>query len=472
MTTRAGRGLRWGVALAGLPPALALFALAHFRPPDGREHGDLAQFFGRFHPTIVHFPVALLALVLVLEAAGATRRWARLRESAGFVLGLATLGAFAAAFLGWLLAWSGGYRGPVVTLHLRSGAWLCLAAVLCCALRRRPPGPPGLPYGLALTATVALMVWTGHLGGRLSHGDTFLTEYMPVRARAWFGLSSSTPRRGVTAGGAVPVPASGGADSFYRLSIAPILDAHCVVCHDANKQKGKLRLDSYAWIMHGGEDGPVIKPGDPAGSDLYRRITLPPDDDDFMPSDGKPPLPPDAVRLIEHWIATGASATLSDHFVPVGVAAPAAPPPAAPDYRPFLPQLAALEVALGLRLVPRSQVPTDGIILRTVSAPGRCDDAALARLAPVAALIVDAELARTKVTDAGVKILAGFPNLRSLDLSYTAVTSAQLGRLAALPHLYKLNLTATAIDAAGLAQLRRARGLRQIYYFQTKAFSH
>jgi len=467
VTSPAGRRFRVRVALLGLPPLLALFALARFRPPDGHEHATLAQFFGRFHPTIVHFPIALLALVLVLEIAGATRRWARVRDSAGSILALATLGAFAAAFLGWLLAWSGGSRGPLVTLHLWSGVWLCFACVVCCSLRRHAPAAPGFLYGVALTATVGLMVWTSHLGGQLSHGESYLTQYLPARARAWIGLPAFAPHGGASAGGA----RAGGTLSFYSASIAPIFDDHCVVCHDANKQKGKLRLDSYDWIMRGGEDGLVIKPGDPKGSDLFRRITLPPDDDDFMPSDGKPALKPYDVMLIEHWIATGASATLADNFAPVVAEAPAVPP-AAPDDRPFLTKLGALEASLGVRLVPRSQMPTDGIILRTVSAPGRCDDAALVQLEPVGALIVEAELARTKVTDAGLKTLAGFHNLRSIDLSYTAITSANLGELTALPHLYKLNLTGTAIDASGLAKLRSAPGLKHIYYFQTKASAH
>ncbi len=136
-----------------------------------------------------------------------------------------------------------------------------------------------------------------------------------------------------------------GQPSFYIASIAPIFENRCVVCHDANKQKGKLRLDSYDWIMRGGEDGLVIKPGDPKGSELYRRITLPLDDDDFMPSDGKPPLDRRDVMLIEHWIATGATAMIPDNFVPV-VAAPLVVPPAAPDYRPLLPKMAALETSL------------------------------------------------------------------------------------------------------------------------------
>ena len=41
----------------------------------------------------------------------------------------------------------------------------------------------------------------------------------------------------------------------------------------------------------------------------------------------------------------------------------------------------------------------------------------LAQLAPVANLIVDAELARTKVTDKGMPAIANLSNLRFLDLS-------------------------------------------------------
>ena len=41
-------------------------------------------------------------------------------------------------------------------------------------------------------------------------------------------------------------------------------------------------------------------------SDLYRRITLPTDDEEFMPTDGKPALKPDEIKLIAEWIMAGA----------------------------------------------------------------------------------------------------------------------------------------------------------------------
>ena len=41
----------------------------------------------------------------------------------------------------------------------------------------------------------------------------------------------------------------------YRDAIAPIFQEKCTGCHGEQKQKGGLRLDTYAAVMKGGEDG-------------------------------------------------------------------------------------------------------------------------------------------------------------------------------------------------------------------------
>jgi mono/diheme cytochrome c family protein len=258
--------------------------------------------------------------------------------------------------------------------------------------------------------------------------------------------------------------------TFYAARVAPIFEQHCVTCHGAEKHKAKLRLDSFAQLMKGGDSGLVIKPGAPKASELFRRITLPEDDDEVMPSDGKPHLSTDEIKVIELWIARGASeeknvAEFSD-APPLRVKQPIAP--LAPDWLPRAAEIVALEKETGVKLVPRSQIGTDGLILRTASRPTRCDDAALAKLTPVADLIVDAELARTKVTDAGVKTLGTFRNLRALDLTSTKITSSGLAALTGLSHLETLNLTGTAVDDSGVAQLKALPTLQHLWLFGTK----
>lgn len=260
--------------------------------------------------------------------------------------------------------------------------------------------------------------------------------------------------------------------SFYLARVAPILDRHCTVCHGPEKQKAKLRLDTYEWLMKGAESGAMVVPGDPKGSELFRRITLPATDEEVMPSDGKPLLSANERKVIELWIKGGASTTK----VPADF--PDAPPVAraktesvalAPDWQPRAAEIAQLEKALGVRLVPRSKVATDGLILRTASAPGRCDDAVLAKLAPLAPLIVEAELARTKITDAGLATLGRFANLRALDLTRTAVTSAGLAQLDGLKKLEALNLTDTAVDDAGVAKVKALPELKRLWLWGSKA---
>jgi hypothetical protein len=246
-------------------------------------------------------------------------------------------------------------------------------------------------------------------------------------------------------------------------SVAPVLEHNCSKCHGAAKQKAGLRLDSHAAVLRGSDDGEVVKPGDPGGSELFRRVTLPPGDEDFMPSGDAPALSPAEVSVLQSWIAAGAPSTAAFEAAQLGPAAVS--PPAAPDYRPRLAAATELARTLGVRLVPRSSIPTDGLVLRTASAPARCDDAVLEKLAPVADIIVEAELARTRVTDKGMDAVGRWTNLVTIDLTHTAVTSDGVARLASLTRLETLNLTATKVDSRGVALARKLPALREVWAF-------
>ncbi len=186
-----------------------------------------------------------------------------------------------------------------------------------------------------------------------------------------------------------------------------------------------------------------------------------------MPAEGKPPLDEAEIKLIKLWIGAGASATQAPDAIAGAPAMERAPEVFAPDYTPQQRQIGEIEAALGVRLVPRSQVKTDGLTLRCASAPQRCDDAAIAKLAPIGALIVDAELARTAVTDAGLGPLAGFRNLRYVDLSHTAVTGEGVKKLAALEKLERLNLTGDSVSGTELESLQHNKALKRVYDFES-----
>jgi uncharacterized membrane protein len=276
--------------------------LVLFAPPDGNERAQWLQFLGHFHPIAVHLPIAILILVPLVELAGRSRYFPQLLPSVDFLLGVATCGAIAAVGLGWCLARSGRYSGPLVTQHMWGGVSVAAAAWLCWLLRARSSDSRLNPvYTVALMATVGLVTFTGYRGGQLSQGENRLTEHMPPQLRTLLGLQAFASIS--------PTSSNGGPSTFYGARIQPIFSQYCVGCHGQAKHKSNLRLDSYDAVMHGSKHGLVIKVGNPQGSELFHRVTLPPTDDDFMPAEHKPPLSPNDVKRIELWISSGASGT-------------------------------------------------------------------------------------------------------------------------------------------------------------------
>ncbi|MBC7567301.1 MAG: DUF1549 domain-containing protein [Pedobacter sp.] len=94
-------------------------------------------------------------------------------------------------------------------------------------------------------------------------------------------------------------------DLELNTEVKAILAHNCYSCHGAEKMKAGLRLDSKFMALKGGEDGPVIVPGKPDQSELFRRITLPVDHKDFMPSDEKK-LSQRDIGIVKLWIVKGA----------------------------------------------------------------------------------------------------------------------------------------------------------------------
>jgi len=135
----------------------------------------------------------------------------------------------------------------------------------------------------------------------------------------------SLPRTIVTIvalGAQVPAMAQG---TTY-VDVAPILAGRCAICHQGEGAPLGLKLDGLEGLLAGSRNGPVVKAGDPAGSELIRRIkgaSLP-----RMPMTGPPFLSDAEISLFEQWVAQGLQVGTAAPVVPA--ATPARPGPGQP----------------------------------------------------------------------------------------------------------------------------------------------
>lgn len=118
--------------------------------------------------------------------------------------------------------------------------------------------------------------------------------------------STTSAQTAASKKGAGKKAATGSSDDLkFSSEIAPILVANCIRCHnpkDKARRKG-LDLTTFAGIKTGGEDGPILKPGDPDESMIILRVRG--EDGARMPP-GQNTLAPETIARIEAWITAGA----------------------------------------------------------------------------------------------------------------------------------------------------------------------
>ena len=249
--------------------------------------------------------------------------------------------------------------------------------------------------------------------------------------------------------------------SFYAVRVQPLFDTHCVACHGARRQKGELRLDSFAAAMLGGRSGTTVRPGDAKASELFTRITLPVSDDRAMPPSGKTPMSPDEITVIRLWIAGGAR---GDQPAKEVKGAPRLVKPVViPESDPAMvarqrAPLAAAVQKLQARFPGLLDYESRDSANLTVNASRlgvRFGDDDLKLLAPVAARVTRADFSGTAVSDASAPALAGMTALENLRLADTKITDTTVATLTPLNKLHSLTVTGTKVTATGLSSLRQ-----------------
>ena len=80
-----------------------------------------------------------------------------------------------------------------------------------------------------------------------------------------------------------------------------LLHDQCLSCHNDQKKKGGLSMQTRAALLKGGEDGKVVVSGKADASLLFK--ALQPDADPHMPP--KKQLSTNQIEIVRRWIAEG-----------------------------------------------------------------------------------------------------------------------------------------------------------------------
>lgn len=414
----------------------------------------LLQAFGRLHPLLLHLPIGLLLITVILLF---TRRYFEGKSLDGLtdvLLHITALTASLTTLMGLFLSLEGGFGADQLWLH----KWLGVAlSFLCWALLGVKANLRILkPLGLA---GITLLIFTGHYGANLTHGEDFL----------WAPLQEEDLRvvRVIT-----------DSSTVFTTTLEPILESKCYGCHNAKKAKGNLVLTSLESMMKGGETGALWKPGDAANSLLVERLLLPIDDEDHMPPKDKAQLTEDEISFISLWVDAGADTRrkLRD-LTPMDTLAKLAS-----SIIPRYQEIEGIQQKYSFRFASAGNIEKLSTPNRTVFQIAKNEPAIqadfylrdtydkryLQELLDVKEQLISVNLSRMPVGDSDLKTIAKFENLEVLNLNNTEVTGSGLKELSGLPKLRSLSLSGTGISAPVLRDLAGMKNLKEVFLWNTK----
>ena len=442
--------------------------------------GKWVGFLGEFHPLFLHLPIGALMLVMVMEFFRLVTFGKYQPKTTLALFFAAATGIFAVVF-GYCLYLTGEFSGELIEEHKRDGiifTILLIATFLVKYLSDVYPLTKAFKptYVMGLLATTATMMSAGHHGGEITHGD-------PLAKAPWKQDSNDAMSSQDIADPIV-----------YTHIVHPILEQKCISCHGEKKQKSGLRMDTYAYLLEGGDEEECLVPGDTEKSMMIAYLHLPMEDDLHMPPEGKTQLTPEEIQILEWWVKTGAPETARKSEMEVTPAIAKAleslKTPEELAREKAAREKAAQEKAVAIKkqrqllessltkvnnrfpgsLKYISQEDTD-LVFSAVSYRKQFQDTDLDILSDSASALTEVNLGASKITDKGVQKLSAYPELEVLKLSETAITDASLPTLAKLKNLRVLNLYGTGITDAGIKALHGHPTLKKVYLWQTKTTS-
>ncbi|MBG84745.1 MAG: hypothetical protein CMJ40_09385 [Phycisphaerae bacterium] len=453
------------------------------------------RFFGRLHPVLLHFPIAMLIAAGFVELVLSWRKEARPHVIASFCLWVGMVFAVLATWTGWEMAeYEGIAANPVkadlLEWHRWTGVVLAVLSMLVCLiwLLERLSGRRWAfnAYRYGLWSSAVLVCVVGHFGAEMKWGRDYLFSVLRTKDRpipqpadpeieGQGDLTEETSRP-------VEAPAVAAAAIRWTDQIEPVFASECGDCHGPESQKGGLQLVPYdAFRAH----LDLIDQASPMKSILIHRIVLPETDPDAMPPMGDR-LSEEQVQIIAQWIREGspgpdeaAKASSQSPVRHTGESSAMTSNPASSinDLEPSTfdasrqrQAMSAIEMMGGfVAPISKGSLWLD-VNLSLIRPP--VDDARIKILDDMKETIVWLNLGDTAITDQGVRqTVARLTALRRLRLDRTRITDQGVASLGDLRNLEVLNLFGTQVGDGCLQTLEQLSSLKAVYLWDTHVTS-
>ncbi len=425
----------------------------------------MLEFFGRFHPVLVHLPIGILLIACVFLVLSLNLKFANLRPAIATLLFAGMLSAVFSCITGYFLSTSGDYEGKLVNNHQWMGIGVAFLSLLLLLVHRYSKADSRRASTFMAVLLMILISVTGHLGGSLTHGSDYLTA----------------PLKDAEGRAAIPPIPNIQEALVYQDAIQPLLKNRCYSCHSSEKQKGKLRLDMEQYILKGGENGNTIVKGKADESELIRRLLLPGSNEEHMPPKEKPQLSQNEIALLHWWINSGAqfNKKVKDMEQPGNIkiilAALEKGTAGATEHKlSDIPEksinpadekdIKRLSNA-GVMIVPVAQ-NSNYLSVNFINARSTADNV-MDALKSVKDQLIWLKLEHRSVSDTTLKAIKDCRNLIRLSLNNTRITDKGLANLQKMDGLQSLSLVGTKVSARGVAQLGKLKNLKFIYLYKT-----
>jgi uncharacterized membrane protein len=405
------------------------------------------QVAGRMHPLLLHFPIVLLiacALITLLKPAANN-------NVTELLLAVTAFTAVLTAVLGLFLSKENGYDAEALQWHKWGGVVVSLFTLCWLGFSKHLRQKKVITIITSIVA-IFLVVLTGHQGAGVTHGQNFL-------------LAPITPEKKQA------IVAEEEAVVFTDM-VQPILKAKCMSCHNSNKAKGELVMETETLLLKGGKSGPLW---DTLATDLgllLTRVHLPIEAKKHMPPQGKPPLTEAEITILTEWIKKGsdfkikvADLAVTDTLRKLANNIFATAAIATYDFDEAEPSVIKNLNTVN-RVVTAEALGSPAVAVSFFNS-NLFNESQLNELEKIKKQIVSLDLTKMPLTDAAIKTISQFENLRRLNLSFTGITGNTLQELKKLAYLKSLSLSGTKITAAQLQQLNSFPKLTTVYTWNT-----